>query len=193
MPEPTEICRIVDTLGSERGTVFKINIVNREVFTLFDTGASRSVMLGELFRKLNLNNKDLDSKNLPTVVGANSTNLGAIGRINCKIEIGRKKFKQNFLVCENLTRSLILGVDFAKQHAAGVHWAKHNSFILTIDGETVAETKELHNKATVSLKKRTKLLPRSCAVVDMDINTTSTDKVQLVPDEYCITSNWEVF
>ena len=57
------------------------------------------------------------------------------------------------------------------------------------DGETVAETKELHNKAAVSLKKRTKLPPRSCAVVDVDINTTSTDKVQLVPDEYCITSN----
>ena len=67
-------------------------------------------------------------------------------------------------MCENLTRSLILGVDFAKQHAAGVHWTKHNSFVLTIDGETVA-------------------------VVDVDINTTSTDKVQLVPDEYCITSN----
>ena len=41
----------------------------------------------------------------------------------------------------------------------------------------------------MSLKKRTKLPPRSCAVVDVDINTTSTDKVQLVPDEYCITSN----
>ena len=91
-------------------------------------------------------------------------------------------------MCENLPRSLILGVDFAKQHAAGVHWTKHNSFVLTIDGETVAETKELHNKAAVSLKKRTKLPPRSCAVVDVDINTTSTDKVLLVPDEYCITS-----
>ena len=66
---------------------------------------------------------------------------------------------------------------------------QNNSFVLTIDGETVAETKELHNKAVVSLKKRTKLPPRSCAVVDMDINTTSTDKVQLVPDEYCITLN----
>ena len=76
-----------------------------------------------------------------------------------------------------------------QKHAAGVHWTKHNSFVLTIDGETVAETKELHNKAAVSLKKRTKLPPRSCAVVDMDINTTSTDKVQLVPDEYCIASN----
>ena len=146
-------------------------------------------MSEETFRKLKLDNKDLDTKNLPTVVGANSTSLGAIGRINCEIEIGRKRFKQTFLVCENLTRSLILGVDFAKQHAAGVHWTKHNSYVLTIDGETVAETKELHNKAAVSLKKRTKLPPRSCAVVDVDINTTSTDKVQLVPDEYCITSN----
>ena len=128
-------------------------------------------------------------KNLPTVVGANGTSLGAIGQINCEIVIGKKNFRQTFLVCENLTRSLILGVDFAKQHAAGVHWTKHNSFVLTIEGETVAETKELHNKAAVSLKKTTKLPPRSCTVVDVDINTTSTDKVQLIPDECCITLN----
>ena len=146
-------------------------------------------MSGETFRKLKLDSKDLDTKNLPNVVGANGTSLGTIGKINCEIEIGKKRFKQTFLVCENLTRSLILGVDFAKQHAAGVHWTKHNSFVLTIEGETVAETKELHNKAAMSLKKRTKLPPKSCAVVDVDINTTSTDKVQLVPDEYCITSN----
>ena len=81
-------------------------------------------MSGETFRKLNLDNKNLDTKNLPTVVGANSTSLGAIGKINCEIEIGKKRFKQTLLVCENLTRSLILGVHFAKQHAAGVHWTK---------------------------------------------------------------------
>ena len=169
--------------------MFKINIANREVFTLFNTGASRSVMSGETFRKLNLDSKNLDTKNLPTVVGANGTSLGAIGKINCEIVIGKKNFRQTFLVCENLTRSLILGVDFTKQHAAGVHWTKHNSFVLAIEGKTVAETKELHNKAAVSLKKRTKLPPRSCTVVDVDINTTSTDKVQLIPDEYCIASN----
>ena len=140
-------------------------------------------MSGETFRKLNLDSKNLYTKSLPTVVGANGTSLGAIGKINCEIEIGKKRFKQTFLVCENLTRSLILGVDFAKQHAARVHWTKYNS------RETLAETKELHNKTAVSLKKRTKLPPRSCAVVDVDINTTSTDKVQLIPDEYCITSN----
>ena len=102
-------------------------------------------------------------------------------------------FKQTFLVCENLTRSFILEVDFAKQHAAGVHWTKNNSFVITIDGETLAETRGLHKNAAVSLKKRTKIPPRSCAVVDMDINTTSTDKVQLVPDEYYITSNPNIY
>ena len=146
-------------------------------------------MSGETFRKLKLDNKDLNTKNLPSVVGANSTSLGAIGKINCEIEIGKKRFKQTFLVCENLTRSLILRVDFAKQHAAGVHWTKQNSFVLTIGGETVAETQEMHNKVAVSLKKRTKLPPRSCAVVDVDINMTSKDTVQPIPDEYCIASN----
>ena len=71
-------------------------------------------MSRETFRKLNLDSKNLDAKNVPTVVGAIGTSLGAIGRINSKIEIGKKKLKQTFLVCEHLTRSLILGVDFAK-------------------------------------------------------------------------------
>ena len=57
-------------------------------------------MSGETFRKLKLDNRDLDTKSLPTVVGANGTSLAAIIRINCEIEIGRKKFKQNFLVSE---------------------------------------------------------------------------------------------
>ena len=79
--------------------MFKINIANRKVFTLFDTGASRSVMSGQTFRNLKLNNNDLDATNLPRVVGTKGTSLGAIGKINCEIEIGGKLFKQTFVVC----------------------------------------------------------------------------------------------
>ena len=50
-------------------------------------------MSGQTFRNLKLNNKDLDTNNLPTVVGANGTSLGAIDKINCEIEIGGKTFK----------------------------------------------------------------------------------------------------
>ena len=86
-------------------------------------------------------------------------------------------------------KELNSGVDFTQKHAAGVHWTKHNSFVLTIDGEKVAETNEKHQNASVSLKRKTKLPPRSCAVVDVDINTNSKDKVQIIPDEYCLAKN----
>ena len=82
-----------------------------------------------------------------------------------------------------------MGVDFARKYAAGVHWTKRNSFVLTIDREEVAETSEKYQDASVSLKRRTKLPPRSCAVVDVDINTDSKDKVQINPDEYCLAKN----
>ena len=166
--------------------MFKINIENRPVLALFDTGATRSVMSMETFRILNLNNKELDTKNIPVVVGANGTSLGAVCQITCELQISERKCVQTFLVCQDLNRNLILGVDFARKYAAGVHWTKQNSFVLTIDGTPVAETKEKHQNAAVSLKARTKLPPRSCAIVDVDINTTSKDKVQIIPDEYCL-------
>ena len=34
-----------------------------------------------------------------------------------------------------------------------------------------------------------KIPPRMTAVVDMDINTSSKDKVLIVPDEYCAAAN----
>ena len=169
--------------------MFKINIEDRTVNTLFDTGATRSVMSADTFKILKLKDKDLITKNIPQVVGANGTSLGAIGQITCEIKIGKKECKQTFLVCQNLKRNLILGVDSTQKHAAGVHWTKHNSFVLTIDGEKVAETNEKHQNASVSLKRKTKLPPRGCAVVDVDINTISKDKVQIIPDEYCLAKN----
>ena len=41
-------------------------------------------MSGETFKKLNLDNKDLDTKNLPMVVGANGTSLSVIGKLTVK-------------------------------------------------------------------------------------------------------------
>ena len=85
------------------------------------------------------------------------------------------------------------GSRLCTKNAAGIHWTKHNSFVLTIDGEKVAETNEKHQNASVSLKRKTKLPPRSCAVVDVDINTGSKDKVQIIPDEYCLAKNSNMY
>ena len=44
-------------------------------------------------------------------------------------------------------------------------------------------------RATVLLKKSAKIPPRSCAVVDMDINTTEEIKVEVIPDELWLSTN----
>ena len=146
-------------------------------------------MSEKTFKILKLSEKDLDRRNIPIVVGANGSSLGALGQVECKFKIGNEICKQKFLVCQNLKRHLILGVDFTRSNAAGVHWTKHNSFVLTIDGAKVAETSEKHQLPSISLKGRTKIPPRMCAVVDVDINTKSKDKVLITGDEFCLTHN----
>ena len=146
-------------------------------------------MSGDMYRKLKLGK--LDTTRLPRVVGADGTSLGTMGRISCEIAIGEKTFKQTFLVCQNITRPVILGRDFAHDYYIGVHWSKNNTRVLTADFKKIIETPELLPKSqySISLKQAAKIPLRSCAVVDIDINTTSTETVRFVPDELCLSQN----
>ena len=147
-------------------------------------------MSGDMYKRLKLG--PLDTKRLPKVVGADGTSLGAMGRISCEINIGERTFKQTFLVCQNITRPVILGKDFARDNCAGVHWMENNTRMLTINLEKLIETPELiptKTKYAVSLKKAANLPPRSCAAVDVNINTDSKEKVQMIPDELCQFNN----
>ena len=153
---------------------------------LFDTGATKSVMSGAMYRQLKLGS--LDMSQLPSVVGANGSSLGALGCTKCKISIGESDFEQTFLVCENLKRPVILGKDFARRYCIGIYWTPENTRILHSGFRKIAETKELRPRtnAAVYLKRTTKLPPRSCAVVDVNINTEEKDKIKMVPDNLCL-------
>ena len=147
-------------------------------------------MSGDMYKRLKLG--PLDTKRLPRVVGADGISLGAMGRINCEINIGERTFKQIFLVCQNMTRPVILGKDFARENCAGVHWTENNTRMLMTNLKKLIETPELiptKTKYAVSLKKAANLPPRSCAVVDVNINTDSKEKVQMIPDELCQFNN----
>ena len=69
---------------------------------------------------------------------------------------------------------MILGRDFSIQNCIGISWTKANTRQLTQNNEVIAETEEYQpaSRATVSLKKNAKIPPHSCAVVDVDINST---------------------
>ena len=143
-----------------------------------------------MYKRLKLG--PLNTTRLPKVVRVDGTSLGAMGRISCEKNIGEQTFKQTFLVCQNITRPVILGKDFVRDNCAGVHWTEDNIRMLTINLKKLIETPELlprKTKYAVSLRKAASLPPRSCAVVDVNINTNSKEQVQMIPDELCQLNN----
>ena len=182
----------IDKLGPTTGTVFQIfanNNLNIKINMLFDTGAMKSVMSLEMYEKLKL--KDLNTTSIPHVVGASGKSLGARGRTKCEVNINGRIFYQMFIVCEHLKRPIILGRDFSIQNCIGISWTKTNTCQLTQNNEVIAETAEYQtpSRASLSLKKNIKIPPRSCAVVDVDINTTEKIKVEVIPDQLWLSTN----
>ena len=142
-----------------------------------------------MYQELRLN--DLDTTNIPHVVGASGKSLGARGRTRCEININGNIFYQTFIVCEHLKRPIILGRDFSIQNCIGILWTKTNTHQLMQNNKVIAETEEYQSPArsSVSLKKNVKIPPCSCTVVDVDINTTEEIKVEIIPDQLWLSTN----
>ena len=152
----------IDDLGPTTGTVFQVfanNNLDAKINTLFDTGAMKSIMSLEMYKKLKLN--DLNTSSIPHVVGASGESLGARGRTKCEININRKTFYQTFIVCKHLKRPIILGRDFLFQNYIGISWTKANIHQLTQNNEVIAETAEYQtpSRSALSLKKNIKVPP----------------------------------
>ena len=149
----------------------------------------KSVMSLEMYEKLKL--KNLDGTSIPHVVGASGESLGTTGKTKCEININGKIFYQTFIVCEHLKRPIILGRDSSIQNCIGISWTKTNTHRLTQNNEVIAETAEYQkpSRASVSLKKNIKVPPRSCAVVDVDMNSTEKIKVEVTPDQLWLSAN----
>ena len=182
----------IDELGPTTGTVFQIFANNNQAIkinTLFDTGAMKSVMSLEMYKKLKLD--DLNTTSIPHVVGASGESLGARGKTKCEININGRLFYQTFIVCEHLKRPIILGRDFSIQNCIGISWTKSNTRQLTQNNEVIAETSEYQSPAiaSVSLKRNIKVPPQSCAVVDVEINSTEEIKVEIIPDQLWLSAN----
>ena len=176
----------IDKLGPTTGTVFQIfanNNLDIKINTFFDTGAMRSVMSLEMYKKLKLDN--LNTSSIPHIEGASGKSIGARGKTKCEININGKIFYQAFIVCKHLKRPIILGRDFSIQNCIGISWTKSNTRQLTQNNKVIAETTEYQSpsRASVSLKRNIKVPPRSCAVVDVDINSTENIKVEIIPDQ----------
>ena len=99
-----------------------------ECNALIDTGATRCCISEEYCRKFQLSKIHL-LQNV-SLRSATGSNLAPIGLVNCTFMLRDTTFNIDFIVCKNLTRTLILGRDFLIQNHISVRYSENGKYIL---------------------------------------------------------------
>ena len=154
-----------------RGMTFPLNIETRhkrsQFFALMDTGAIRSCINYNTFCKLNV---QLTQCEVPKVMGADGGDLGSMGTVKLMLSIGANKVAQEFIVCRELRRNIILGVDFAKRNCARIQWTTNRTRVLSLNGVKAVEVEEDELGIPVTASYHVRVPPRHNAVFEVSIH-----------------------
>ena len=104
-----------------------------------DTGPIRSCINYNTFCKLNI---QLTQHEVPKVMGADVGDHGSMWTVELTLSIGMNKVAQEFIVCRELRRNIILGVDFAKRNCAGMQWTTNRTRVLSLNGIKAVKVEE---------------------------------------------------
>ena len=124
------------------------------------------------FHKLNV---QLTQREVPKVIGADGGDLGSMGTVQLTLIIGSKKVTQKFIVCRELRRNIILGVDFAKHNCAGIQWTTNRTRVLSLNGIKAVEVEEDELGIPVTASYHVKIPPRHNAVFEVNIHAETEE------------------
>ena len=136
----------------------------------------RSCINYNTFRKLNV---QLTQREVPKVIGADGGDLGSMGTVQLTLGIGSSKVTQNFIVCRELRRNIILGVDFAKRNCAGIQWTTNRTRVLSLNGIKAVEVEEDELGIPVTASYHVKIPLRHNAVFEVNIHA-ETEGMQVI-------------
>ena len=128
------------------------------------------------FHKLN---EQLTQCEVPKVIGADGGDLGSMGIVQLTLRIGNSKVKQDFIMCRELRRNIILGVDFAKCNCAGIQWTTNRTRLLSLHGIKAVEVEEDELGIPVTALYHVKIPPRHNAVFEVNIHA-DTEGMQVI-------------
>ena len=136
----------------------------------------RSCINYNTFRKLDV---QLAQREVPKVIGADGGDLGSMGIVQLTLRIGTSKVTQDFIVCRELRRNIILGVDFAKRNCAGIQWTTNRTRVLSLHGIKAVEVEEDELGIPVTASYHVKIPPRHNAVFEVNIHA-ETEGTQVI-------------
>ena len=127
-PTPVEI-NVVLITNESMASEFKMGIGKTKKTGLFDSGATHSCMSYSCFTATIPQNSLCQTSHI-SVKNASGQSMGPIGICHAKIVLGPKSFTHDFIVCQHLTSSLILGLDFASKFKIGTDWTSDGCMYL---------------------------------------------------------------
>ena len=119
------------------------------------------------FRKLNI---QLTQCEVPKVMGADGGDLGSMGTVELTLSIGANKVAQELIVCRELRRNIILGVDFAKRNCAGIQWTTNRTRVLSLNGVKAVKVEEDELGIPVTASYHVRIPPRHNAFFEVNIH-----------------------
>ena len=168
-------------VGPATGTVFPISSLGLKINALYDTGATKSCMSLKMFESLKLR---LTKDRCPFVVTATGTSMEPIGFTECSFDINGHAFTQKFIVCNNQTRPIILGKDFAAKNCIGVVWMKQGSRkMIDDDCKVIMEVEEQTTDIPLSLTNSIRIPPHTIAVAVVECATPLNSTMDIRADE----------
>ena len=141
-----------------------VDIEGQDQVALIDPGAGRCCMNEEQYRALGsppLESQDVGFQ-LRTASGAL---MPGMGFLTCNLGIGGEMYKQQFIVCRQLTPGIILGRDFLSRNQLGITWGPEGTLQLRDEQDPSIQTAEEIINPTVKLAARTVIPPRSLVLV----------------------------
>ena len=101
------------------------------------------------------------------VKSATGSNLAPMG-LNCTFELGKTKFRSDFIVCKNLTRPLILGRDFLIQNHVSVKYSENGKCLLDYQQQELIASLYVEDKPQMSLNASMILPGRTLAIIQVN-------------------------
>ena len=99
--------------------------------------------------------------------------MPGMGFLTCNIQIGGEIYKQQFIVCRQLTPGIILGCDFLSRNQLGISWGPEVVLQLRDKEDLSVQTAEEITNPTVTLAVKTVVPARSLVLVTVSTTLPS--------------------
>ena len=162
------------------GNTFPVSIQDKEIHALLDTGAEKSCMSMDMFARLRLS---INAGRTSRLRNASGKDKRTHGVTTVKFKMGNTIFTQEFIVCDNLVRPIIIRRDFTVNNYIGTIWTRQGTKQVTQDNRIVIEVEEPARGKTLLTTWKIAILLRHYAEFELECDKLE-GKFEIKPEPF---------